>query len=218
MSELHIFLDESGDFGFSDNSSKRFILSFVFHDAADDITENCQAIRYLDYVHIGPLIRKEPPYDGERLETRIKIFRKFFTFFLGLPIKSKSFVYEKDDFKGDRALFRARVLDDLRSLFAIDDPYLSSFDSVVVYYDMGQKEIGNVIKEALDLSNLNYSFKEGVKPSNYRLFQVADLITSIKLVERKINDEGMSASEIKFFGNSRRFKKNYLRAMEKKEL
>lgn len=218
MTELHIFLDESGDFGFKGHSSTRFILSFVFHDTQYDIAEKCQKIRELDYIHVGPLIRREEPYQDDDLETRTKIFRKFFSFFAGLPIRCKSFVYEKNGFKNSRELLEKKVRDDLMDFFSITNPYLASFDSIVIYYDRGLRIIGSLLEEALESSGLSYSFKDGVKASNYRLFQVADLITMIRLIESKISNEGMSPSESRIFEKPRRFKKHYLKTVEDKEL
>lgn len=200
MKELHVFLDESGDPGFSNDSTARFILSFVFHDAKDDISDNIRKINTIGYVHLGPLIRREEPYEEMDFQERAKIYKKFFSFFAGLPIKCKSFIYEKRKFKNDMGAFMQKIFDDLCDFFRITNPYLSSFDSIIIYYDKGQQDVTRLLTLALASSGLNYSFKNGIKAGNYRLLQVADLIAMIKLIECKMDDKDMSLSEKKFFG------------------
>lgn len=218
MRVLNVFLDESGDLGFNDYSSSRFILSFVFHDADEDISEKIRKINGLGYIHVAPLIRKEKPYQDDDLETRIKMFRKFFSFFRDLPIKCKSFVYDKRRFENRPELIEKQIKDDLSGFFKITNHYLVSFGSIVFYYDRGNKMMGKILEDVLNSSGLPYSFKEGVKAEDYRLFQVADLITLIKHIEYKSNDEGMTASENRFFERPRRLKKYYLKAIENKEI
>ena len=56
-------------------------------------------------------------------------------------------------------------------------------------------------------------------PERYKLFQVADMIATLKLVELKIeHGEQMTESEFKFFGGIRNFKRNYLRFVKAKEI
>ncbi len=60
-------------------------------------------------------------------------------------------------------------------------------------------------------------FKKEI-PSDYRLFQVSDLVCTLKLTELKMLDHRLSKSEIKFFGNERNLKKNYLKPVNSKVL
>lgn len=54
--------------------------------------------------------------------------------------------------------------------------------------------------------------------ADYRLFQVADLICTLKLAELKLENHLLSKSELYFFGDERTLKKNYLKSLAKKEL
>ena len=56
-----------------------------------------------------------------------------------------------------------------------------------------------------------------VTPSDYRLFQVADMFCSMELITLKLENSSISASEIEFFGNLRDLKKNYLKPLAKFE-
>ena len=72
MSELSIFIDESGDVGEYKKHSPYYIITMVFHDQDDDIS---QYIKTLDSeldnlgfgnmaVHTEPLIRREEAYSN----------------------------------------------------------------------------------------------------------------------------------------------------------
>ena len=63
----------------------------------------------------------------------------------------------------------------------------------------------------------NVEFKK-VIPSEYRLFQVADLVCTLKLTKLKMDNHTVSKSEKYFFENERTFKKNYLKILEAKLL
>ena len=88
MSELSIFIDESGDFGEYDPHSPYYIISMVFHNQASDISEpleklntNLRNINYPDHcVHTGPIIRRENEYEFESIENRRRIFNFMITF------------------------------------------------------------------------------------------------------------------------------------------
>ena len=103
MSELSIFIDESGDFGEYDYHSPYYIISMVYHDQADSIEEPLQAlsrqlsnIGYPDHcVHTGPIIRRENEYEYEKIMTRRKIFNYMITFIKHTDIRYKCFSIEK---------------------------------------------------------------------------------------------------------------------------
>lgn len=59
-------------------------------------------------------------------------------------------------------------------------------------------------------------FVNSVKPENYRLFQAADLLCSIELAAAKMEQGGLSASESRFFGSARDFKRDILKQIRLK--
>ena len=62
-------------------------------------------------------------------------------------------------------------------------------------------------------------FAQSVKPQNYKLFQVADLICTVSLIEQRlVNGERMTDSEYAFFGGPRMFKRNILKYLKRKEI
>lgn len=86
-----------------------------------------------------------------------------------------------------------------------------------IYYDNGQVEVTRILSSVFNALLENVEFRK-VMPTKYRLFQVADLICTLKLAELKMNNHILSKSEIYFFGDERTLKKNYLKPLSKKEI
>ena len=91
-----------------------------------------------------------------------------------------------------------------------------SFDDVKIYYDNGQVEVSKILSSVFNALLPNPVFRK-VMPTDYKLFQVADLLCSLKLVSLKMENNMFSKSEMMFFGNLRDLKKNYLKPLQKKE-
>ena len=58
--------------------------------------------------------------------------------------------------------------------------YLNSFNEIIIYYDNVQNLITKILNGSFAVSGLNYKFKKEVIPGSYRLFQVADFVSTIK--------------------------------------
>lgn len=213
---LSIFIDESGDFGFINDASKYYILSLVFHEQKKDISSNIEKIRNQPVFHAGPIIRREYPFQNDSMEIRKKLFQKIFLFTQNLPIQCKTFTYNKKDFNQDIYKMEARMSRDLYQYLVAHLEYFQQFN-LKIYYDNGQQSVTKIINHALSISGLEYEFKREVQPDDYRLFQVADFISTIRLMEVKLNNHEQSTSEKKFV-DLRYFKKNYLKGINKKEL
>ena len=56
-----------------------------------------------------------------------------------------------------------------------------------------------------------------VLPSDYRLFQVADLICTLELMHLKMERKTISKHELAFWGKESDFRKNYLKRLYQKE-
>ena len=69
--------------------------------------------------------------------------------------------------------------------------YFNQFDVVKIYYDNGQIEVTRILSSVFNSLLDNVEFKR-VIPSNYRLFQVADLICTLKLTELKMQNHILS--------------------------
>ena len=212
---LGIFIDESGDFGFKKGSSEYYLLTFVFHEQDKKIDKEINKIHKLPCFHGGALIRKEDEYKESSMEERRCIFSTFSGFVSSLPIKVKVFVWHKKEFEKDNHKMVTRMTRDIKSFIIDNYDYFSLFSNII-YYDRGQTFLSRLLNICFTNSYLNFTFKESVKPELYRLFQVADFFTIIKLFEIKFETNSISPSEKQFF-DQRRFKKIYLKMMKKKE-
>ena len=214
---LSIFIDESGDVGFIKDASKYYIITFVMHNQNDDIKSNIEKIKDYPIFHAGPIIRREYPFDNMEMKDRKKTFQSIFMFTLSLPIKIFSFCYEKKDFNGDLLKMQAKITKDVYNFLLDNFDYLNSFNEIIIYYDNGQNLITKILNGAFAISGLNYEFKKEVVPGSYRLFQVADFVSTVKLLEMKLNKNELSNSEL-IFVDVYHLKKNYIKGVNKKVL
>ena len=78
MSQLSIFIDESGDFGEYATHSPYYLVTMVFHDQSVDISLLMSALDntilnsgyHIHAIHVGPLIRRESPYLYDMIQYR----------------------------------------------------------------------------------------------------------------------------------------------------
>ena len=77
--------------------------------------------------------------------------------------------------------------------------------------------ITKILNGAFAISGLNYEFKKEFFPGSYRLFQVADFVSTVKLLEIKLSKNELSNSELKFV-DVYHLKKNYIKGVNKKTL
>ena len=167
-------------------------------------------------IHTGPIIRREEEYAYVDLQTRQKLLKNVMSFCRQIDIKCHSFFILKKDF--DNSVEAVGKLAKEISLFLKDNLELFlSYDVVKVYYDNGQVEVSRILSSVLNVILENVGFRK-VFPSEYRLFQVADLICTLKLVELKLENHSLSKSERIFFSDERTLKKNYLKPIHNKTL
>lgn len=86
-----------------------------------------------------------------------------------------------------------------------------------IYYDNGQVELNKILSTVFNTLLDNVEFKK-VKPADYRLFQVADLACTLKLIELKLDNHILSKSELTYFESERVLKKNYLKPLQDMKL
>lgn len=222
MSELSIFVDESGDFGYG---SDYYVLSLVFHDQKRSIASElgilAQQLIDIGYdpqqvVHTGAVIRGEEEYRFQTINQRKNAFNRLFNFCREVPVKYHSFCFRK---RGD--LRNLKLKGDLsRALQQFLNDYLGYFlayDKIIVYYDNGQAEITDILNTILNIIFSNVEFRK-VKPMQYRLFQMADLCCTLTLLRAKINDSKLSRSDLYFFKTKRALERKYLDVLETKRL
>lgn len=226
---LSIFVDESGTFRHPDPDSRFYVVGMVFHDQGLDIgplvrnlDQNVEAIG-LDkdtfYFHAGPLIRKEKGYAFFNRNLRGRIFGRMMTFARKAEFRYHCLSVDKK-FVTSSLQIASRLQKELVDFLAAHRDALDAVGRVKVYYDCGQAPVTNLLHQTFS-SELScpVEFAQGVKPECYKLFQLADLICTLRLIELKIlNGERMTSSEFRFFGGPRMFERNVLRKIRGKEI
>ena len=224
LAELSVFIDESGDFGAYDHHSPYYIVTMVFHDQSKDISEpiaklsNELSVRGLNpdhCIHTGPIIRRENEYVFLSVDERRRILNSMVTFIKHCDIRYHCFHIEKKHIE-DSVQATAR-LSVLISRF-IKEHYSEflSFSKVKIYYDNGQIELSRLLASVFSVLLQQFEIKR-VTPSDYRLFQAADMFCSMELIRLKLEASAITTSELEFFGNLRDLKKNYLKPLQKFE-
>lgn len=224
MNELSVFVDESGDFGVYDYRSPYYIISLVFHEQNNDIQKDLNQLEnelsYLDLpehcIHAGPIIRSENEYKELSLEDRRKILKRLMQFIRHINISFKTIFIEKKHICNPSEI-NSKLRKQLVQFIREKRELFYGFNSVKIYYDNGQIEVTRILFSAFKDELENVEFRK-VIPSQYRLFQVADLICTLKLTELKMLNHSLSKSEKVFFENERILKKNYLKPLKLKEI
>lgn len=224
MKELSIFVDESGDFGGYAKHAPYYVVTMVFHDQSVDISENIKSLEYaleqMGYgdrqaIHTEPLIRREKPYQYFQPNERRAIFSKLFYFTLSCDIKYKSFVVKKNEFE-QKFKLEARIARNMSWFIRENLEYFQRYEKVILYYDNGQHELTKILNTVLATQLTEYEVRR-VIPSEYRLFQVADLICTLELLKIKMEEGKLTNSEEKIFHSKRDLKKDFIKGIRKKE-
>jgi len=224
---LSIFVDESGRFQFPDRESPYYIVSLVMHDQRiliegliAELDRHFAEMRLSNVCfHAGPLIRQKNAFAIMDWSFRNKIFRRMLAFANKLDFQYHCLMVEKR-FINSKEQIVSHLQHDMDIFFDSLVGTHPEFSRFKVYYDCGQTPVTNMLRSTFrPRPGLDIEFAQAVRPERYKLFQVADMIATLKLVELKIeHGEPMTESEYKFFGGVRNFKRNYLRFVKAKEI
>lgn len=220
MNELSVFIDESGDFGEYDFHSPYYIVSMVFHDQKFDISVQLEEldkklteIGFENHcVHAGPIIRGEYEYREVNAETRRKILKTLMAFARNTPFQYACFFVEKKHIR-DEIELTGKLSKEIAAFIKSHYSYFLGYDTCKIYYDNGQVELTKILSSIFNVMLNGIEFRR-VYAADYRLFQLADLICTLKLAKLKMESNSLSKSEIHFFGDIRTLKKNYLKPLE----
>ena len=223
MNELSIFVDESGDFGTYEPHAPFYLFTLVFHNQNVSIEEQInhleQGLTDVGFdakhcFHAGPIIRRESDYQYLSVPERRKCLTRIMSFAKSCDITYITFSVEKKHVSDTLGLTVA-LSKQLSAFIREEYDFFSGFDRIVVYYDNGQVELNKLLASVFSAMLPQAEFRK-VMPTDYRLFQVADLFCTLELVCLKDDHGIMSKSENDFFGSMRDMKKNYLKPMHKK--
>lgn len=222
MSDISVFCDESGG---ENGHSEYCLVTLVFHDQEDDITERLDGYKRslasagLPFVpfHASPCMYGKDGYKDLDISVRKGMLMKFFMFQRALPYRYKTFAYRRKEVD-DASKFTARLKRDLAVFLTDNLEYFQGFDRVKIYYDGGQSMVTQAIHAAIDyVLSKNAVLYRDASADAYCLQQVADLICTLELVDIKFEQHAITSTDEKFFGLSRSaFKKLYLRHVRAK--
>lgn len=157
------------------------------------------------YIRIAsPIIRSEEEYRGMPLEDRRKIIMKLMSFIRHINFFYKTIYIEKKHIE-DSIEAAGKLSKQLANVIRNNHSMFYNYDVVKIYYDNGQVEVTRILSSVFNSLLDNVEF-EKVIPSQYRLFQVADLICTLKLTELKQLNHSLSKSEKVFFSKRKNFK------------
>ena len=211
MSKLKIYIDESGDFGFTEKSSELYVVSFVFHDTSksiknkiDFLNEKLKSLNYNGMIHSADLIANRKEYAKMKLEDRKKIFLALFYFTYNSNISISSIIINKK-YLNNKSQLSNNIEKQITKMLEINKKYFSKFDSIIIYYDNGQEKLENIFKKAF--SKYNYEIIEEFNHREERLFQVADMLTIIDKLNYKRKEKLKLNSNEKYFLSIEEYRK-----------
>lgn len=224
MKELSIFIDESGDFGEVKERPAYYLVTFVFHDQKEDIRQQVlkleESVRisgfHLEYIHTGPLIRREEVFANYSIDERRKLLYKMLNFVNVCPIRYMTVVVDRKE-AADKIKLSGKLAKEINTAFREYSDFFMEFDKVIVYYDNGQIELSAILNAVFSIYFSNVEFRKA-EPQKYRLLQAADFICSMELLKIKKNEKRLSKSEEKFFYKPQELKKTFFKSIEKKKM
>ena len=213
MKKLSVFIDESGDFGEIKERPACYLVTFVFHDQDNSIAQQVKKLEEsvkaagfdVEYIHTGPVIRREEVFAGYSIDERRKLLYKMLNFVNACPVFHLTVVIDRKE---------AAAIS--REMGAHYD-FFAGFDRITVYYDNGQSELSTILNAVFSIQFSNVEFRKA-EPQKYRLLQAADFICTMELLKIKRDEKRLSRSEEQFFYKPQELKKTFLKSLDKKRL
>lgn len=223
MKELSIFIDESGDFGENKKDSTYYLVTFVFHDQENSISQHVSKLESsvktagfdLEYIHTGPLIRREDIFTGYSIDERRKLLYKMLNFVNICPIHCLTIIVNRKEAR-DKVSLSGKLAKAINRAMLEHQEYFIRFDKIVVYYDNGQIELSTIINAVFSIQFSTVEFRIA-EPQKYRLLQAADFICSMELLKIKYDEKRLSKSEKQFFYKPQELKKTFFNSIAKKK-
>jgi len=224
MKELSLLIDESGDFGETRDVRDYYLVTFVFHDQSKNISAEIQKLEEsmrllkhsIEYIHTGPIIRKEDIFESYPLDERRRMIYTIFNFAMKCPVQYYTIAIKRKE-AFDRVQLSGKLGKAINQMLTDHREFIDSFDKVIVYYDGGQKELSSILNAIFSFQLSSVEFRKA-DPREYKLLQVADFFCSIELLKIKREESRLSKSETLFFYKPNELKKTFIKGIEKKKL
>ena len=127
----------------------------------------------------GLLSEKKKMFAAFRREWRAKVFKLLFDFARRTEFNYRCLVVDKKYMTSQLSIV-ASLQKSLSSFLFAQKQMLGRFDKLKVYYDCGQAPVTNLLHKTMSAdAGCKVEFAQNVKPKDYKLFQVADLICTV---------------------------------------
>lgn len=203
MRKLKIYIDESGDFGFTKNSSLLYVVSFVFIEENDNslkyiniFNEKLNKLGYTGMIHTANLIAKRNEHEKMAFNLRKQLFWNLFYYARRLNIKIKSVIVDKKYLNNHTQLTK-KLTQGIEQTFNNNKKYFDSFSKIEIYYDDGQPHLKKIL-DKLFTSN-KYVRIVNFPKNRDRLFQITDMFTAIDKLYYKYNNKMKLTNNEKYF-------------------
>ena len=224
MKELSVFIDESGDFGEITEQPAYYLVTLLFHDQKNEIASSIKKLEDstknsgfdFEYIHTGPVIRREDVFSGLSIDERRKLLFKMLNFITSTPITYEVATVNRKE-APDKISLSGRLGREISNVIEKNKSFFDRFDKIIVYYDNGQIELGSILNTVFSIHFSNVEFRKA-EPQKYRLLQAADFICSMELLKIKKNENRLSKSEKQFFYKPQELKKTFFKTVDKKRL
>ena len=170
----------------------------------------------LDYIHTGPVIRREEIFDSYTIDERRKLIYKMLNFVVASPISHLTVCIDRRQAQ-DKVALSGRLARAINIAMLEHIDYFNSFDRILVYYDNGQNELSSILNAVFSVLFSNVEFRKA-EPQRYRLLQAADFICTVELLKIKQAEHRLSKSEEKFFYKPQELKKTFFKSVAKKHI
>lgn len=182
MKELSIFVDESGDFGEVKERPAYYLVTFVFHDQDNDINQQVEKLEKsvknagfdVEYIHTGPVIRREDVFAEYSIDERRKLLYKMLNFVNACPILYFTVVVDRKE-AIDKISLSGKLAKEINRAMCAHQEFFLGFDKIIVYYDNGQNELSVILNAVFSIQFSNVEFRKA-QPQQYRLLQATDFI------------------------------------------
>lgn len=167
MKELSIFIDESGDFGEIKERPAYYLVTFVFHNQDNCIDQQVAKLEEsvknagfdVEYIHTGPVIRREEIFARYSIDERRKLLYKMLNFVNACPISYLTVVVDRKE-AADKISLSGKLAKTIYTTMNAHQDFFSSFDNVIVYYDNGQNELSAILNAVFSIQFSNVEFRK----------------------------------------------------------
>ena len=222
MRRLNIFIDETGEFGFGNNASELYGVSFTFHEHNDNIMPELQKLNkqlekvgYTNMIHMADLVMHRGDYSKFNIDTRKIIFKSIYHFSRKIPVKYHTIIVDKKYTDNSRIL-RQQLAFAINEMIKAKEKYFKKFDKIVMYYDNGQETLG-IILDSIFSRFESFEHRVDFDHKEKRLFQVSDMLTYIDKYDYKYKNKMSFTRGEKYFFTHDEIRK-ILRELNKKRL